>query len=182
MDRECIKILIDNAVKGDVKAFERLIKEHQVLVFRLAFRLLCDEDDAKDILQETFIKVWIAMEKYNPQYSFTTWLYRIAANLCYDRLRSRKRSVSETIDNSVSEIASCEDIEQSLINKELKSLIIHYTSGLTPKQKLVFTLSDIEGLNASEISVVTGLSAAKIKSNLYLARKQIKEKINKATI
>jgi RNA polymerase sigma-70 factor (ECF subfamily) len=72
-------------------------------------------------------------------------------------------------------------MEASVINKELHELIVHFTGELSPKQKLVFTLSDVEEMNVDEIKLITGLSAEKIKSNLYLARKQIKDKINAIT-
>ena len=75
-------------------------------------------------------------------------------------------------------LSSEENMEQSLINKDLKNLILRFTEELTPKQKLVFTLREVEGLEVSEVEAITGMSAEKIKSNLYQARKQIRMKIN----
>jgi RNA polymerase sigma-70 factor (ECF subfamily) len=181
MNQEQIHAIVDRSRLGDAKAFEALVSTFQLLVFRLAFRLLCDEEEAKDIVQDTFIKVWLGLDKYNPQYPFHAWLYKIACNLCYDRLRSKSRFQAETDPASLSTLAvsSSENVEQAVINNELKTWIVYFTNQLTPKQKLVFTLSDMEGLNTKEIADITQLSQEKIKSNLYLARKQIKEKLNK---
>jgi RNA polymerase sigma-70 factor (ECF subfamily) len=179
-----IQGLIDCCKRGETRAFGILMTEFQPLVFRLAFRLFGNEDEAKDVVQEVFIKIWLQMGKYNPQYGFSTWIYKITCNLCYDRLRSGKHfsefiQLSETIRET--DVASSENMEASVINKELHELIVHFTSELSPKQKLIFTLSDIEEMNIDEIKLITGLSAEKIKSNLYLARKQIKDKINAIT-
>lgn len=181
MEQDQIQALINQSRQNDVNAFALLVTEYQSLVFRLAFRLLCDEDDAKDIVQETFVKVWLSLDKYNNKYRFSTWIYKIAANVCYDHLRSLQylqRNRQTDFGISVQEVIAQEDVETSFTNQELKSLIIQLTRNLTPKQKLVFTLRDLEEREIEEIEVITGLSAAKIKSNLYLARKYIRNKIN----
>ena len=97
MLQEKIQILIERSRSGDKKAFEQLVVEFQAVVFRLVFRLLCDEDEAKDIVQETFIKAWLNLDKYSAHYSFTTWIYRIACNLCYDSLRSTQHRFEKTL-------------------------------------------------------------------------------------
>jgi len=176
MLQEQLQVLIERSRTGDKKAFEKLVSEFQTAVFRLAFRLLCNEAEAKDIVQETFIRVWLNLDKYRMQYPFTMWIYKIACNLCYDSLRTAKHRF-ETMPEDF-HLASSEDIEQLVINNDLKSLIILFTGQLTPKQKLVFTLSEIEDLSIEEIEAITRLSPSKIKSNLYLAKKQIKEKMN----
>ncbi|GHT24420.1 DNA-directed RNA polymerase sigma-70 factor [Bacteroidia bacterium] len=176
-----VRELIDRCKQGDSKAFASLMAEYQPLVFRLAFRLLCDDNMAKDMVQDVFIKIWLQINKYNPQYGFSTWIYKISCNLCYDKLRRMKhfpKPVQLPDAFSEMEIASSENTEMSFINKELKEMILYFTKELSPKQKLIFTLSDIEELEVAEIVAITGLSAGKIKSNLYLARKQIKDKIN----
>ena len=180
MVQEQIQVLIENSRSGDKSAFEKLVTEFQAVVFRLAFRILCNEDEAKDIVQETFIKVWLNLDKYHAQYPFVTWIYKISCNLCYDSLR-KTNFRSETIHEDFN-LVSPEDVEQLVINNDLKSLIIMFTKQLTPKQKLVFTLSEIEDLSVEEIETITRLSPAKIKSNLYLARKRIKEKMNRINI
>ena len=181
MNEEEIQVLIDKSKKQDMTAFALLVTEYRQLVFRLAFRLLCNEEEASDMVQETFIKVWLNLDKYNREYRFSTWLYKITGNICYDRLRFLQHTPSgsmqgPSVDNL--SLSSDENMEQSLINKDLKNLILRFTEELTPKQKLVFTLREVEGLEVSEVEAITGMSAEKIKSNLYQARKQIRMKIN----
>lgn len=168
---ECVKL----CRAGDAKAFEAIVIEYHQLVFTLAFRLLGNEEDAKDIMQDVFIKVWQNIGKYNEKYRFSTWIYRITCNVCYDKLRAdSKRSYNKLEQYTlISSLAT----DAPLHNKELGELILKATEGLTPKQKLVFTLRELEELEISEISQITGMSSAKIRSNLYLARKHIQDKL-----
>ncbi|MDR2286790.1 MAG: sigma-70 family RNA polymerase sigma factor [Prevotellaceae bacterium] len=181
MEQDKIQKLIVCSKEGDTKAFEMLVVTFQSLVFQLSYRLLCDYDDAKDMVQEVFIKIWLQLDKYNPRYKFSTWVYRITCNMCYDRLRSMKHSpvstgISVCIDEYNTVLSG--NAETALINRELKDLILYFTGELPPKQKIVFILSDIDELETQEIEKITGLSAGQIKSNLHLARKHIKNKIN----
>lgn len=181
MTQEQIQRFVRQSRDNDPKAFARLVAEFQPFVFRLAFRLLCIEDEAKDMVQETFIKVWLSLDKYDSRYKFSTWLYKVTVNTCYDRMRVLQHlPEGSKSDNELSSLSftTGDSAETIFINKELKEIILQLTSELTPKQKLVFTLRDIEELEISEIVTITGLSPAKIKSNLYLARKQIKNRIN----
>jgi len=180
MERKEVQVLVNRCREGDKKAFELLIIEYQSMIYRLAFRLLCDEEEAKDIVQETFIKIWFNIEKYKSDYKFSTWVYKIACNLACDRLRSRKYIFQKTESVDILETINApfaENIEETLINKDLKKIIIYFTNELPAKQKLVFTLRDIEEMEVAEVEKITGLSAEKIKSNLYLARKYIREKL-----
>lgn len=159
-----------------------IVSAFQYSVFRFTFRLLGNEDEAHDTTQDTFVKAWVNLKKYNPEYQFSTWLYRISNNLCYDRLRSlkRKKIQPETWTHETIAVAfSSENIEDKIINCELAEFILRFTQDLTPKQKMVFMLRDIEGFEPEEVARITEMSVAKIKSNLYLARKYIKKKIEK---
>lgn len=180
MNQEKIQELVNRTQQRDKTAFASLVSEFQSMVFRLSFRLLCDEDEAKDMTQETFVKVWLSIKTYNGENRFSTWLYKITCNTCYDRLRSLRHSPLDH-ENSYADsknISSAENIELSLSNKQLKELILCYTSELPPQQRLIFTLRDIEELEVVEVQVITGLSPEKIKNTLYLARKNIRNKMN----
>ncbi len=180
MEQGKIQELIDKSKRGDSTAFALLVSEFQPLVFRLAFRLLCDEDEAKDMVQETFVKVWLALGQYSRECRFSTWLYKITCNTCYDRLRSLRHSpLDNNSDFSTSaDVASDDNIETLISNNQLKELILRYTGELSPMQRMVFMLRDVEELDVVEVQEITGLSADKIKNNLYLARKNIRNKIN----
>jgi len=177
MHQSAVKELIELSRQNDAQAFKKLVQAHQSMVYTLAFRLLYNEEDAKDIVQETFIRVWKHLDNFKPELKFTTWLFTIASNLCYDKLKKAKHNFSLSLDdqNLVREFISNENIESNLINTELAHIISSLTGNLTPKQKLVFTLRDLEGIEIEEITSITGLSAEKIKSNLYLARQYIRK-------
>ena len=113
-------------------------------------------------------------------------LHKITVNLCYDSLRSyKKRPIvhdSEIDFLKAYQQLSDENLENKVMNEELIQIILYLTQELTPKQKLIFTLWDLEGLEAEEVKDISGLSSAKIKSNLYLARKYIRERIEKLNL
>ena len=183
MNQQIVAGLIHRSKGNDLEAFRALVEGHQSFVFSVAFRLLCDEDIAKDVAQETFIRVWKHINRFREEMRFKTWLYTIATNLCYDHIKSDKRRNKHEIsflENSVLlNLASDENIETSLINSELAKTIRFLTNQLTPRQKLVFTLKELEGLEVEEINEITGLSPEKIKSNLYCARQSIRSKLEK---
>lgn len=181
MTQQQIKELITRSKQNDTTAFALLVTEFQGMIFRLAFRLLCNEVEARDMVQEIFVKIWLSLDKYNDTFRFSTWIYKITCNICYDRLRALQHSPSGYLSDTLSVsggMVSEENIEKVLENKELKDLILRFTEELTPKQRLVFTLRDIEELEVAEVVIITGLSPEKIKHNLYQARKQIKSKIH----
>ena len=122
-----------------------------------------------------------SLDKYRPEFRFSTWLYRVACNICYDRLRALQHSPAGALsDITFAELPVCSDdnIEATLVNRELKAHILYFMQQLTPKQKLVFTLRDIEELEIKEIEKITGFTSVQIKANLYLARKSIRKKLN----
>lgn len=185
INEEQIKTIIQRCQKNDTSAFALLVEQYQNMIFRLVFRMVCNEEEARDITQEVFIKIWLSLNSYNGEYRFATWIYRIACNACYDFLRSQRHLRASSfigLADPCVRVSSDEDIVQMLDNKELVELIMSYTDELTPKQKMVFMLRDVEELEVKEVQEITGLSAEKIKSNLYQARKQIRLKMEKGGI
>lgn len=150
--------------------------------YSVAFRMLGDEDQAKDIVQETMVTIWQKLSKIKTAEVYKTWMYRIVVNKCYDEMRKRKRNPEfvtddltwELISNKISEAPS-----EVLENKETAKIISVLTEMLSTKQKAVFVLSDLEGMSNDEISEITGISKTAVKANLYHARKSISEKIKK---
>lgn len=170
--------IIEKCRDGDRDAFRSVVQTFQPMVFRLAFRLLCDEDEAKDVVQETFIRVWMNIGRYDAAQRFTTWIFTIATRLCLDRLKSRHftEPLSDD-DDSLGRFMADDSADRTLENQELASIIRRLADGLSPKQRLVFTLVHLEGLSAADVEQITGLDADKVKSNLYVARKTIREKL-----
>lgn len=183
MNQPTVAELIHRSRLNDLEAFGLLVEQHQSFVYSVAFRLLCDDENAKDAAQETFIRVWKNIGRFREEMRFTTWLYKITTNLCYDHIKSEKRRNNHVVPviekSELMNLASDENIETALINSELAIAIRFLTEQLTTKQKLVFTLRELEGLEVEEISKITGLSPGKIKSNLYCARQSIRAKLEK---
>ncbi|MFV0605469.1 MAG: RNA polymerase sigma factor [Niabella sp.] len=178
---ESVNNLIGESCNGDYNAFRKLMQMYQQRVYSFVFRMICNEDDARDIVQETFIKVWQNLASYNSKYSFNTWLYKIASNCCFDFLRTRKRSRLVYVDEAGLEaaISTAINVDRLLDNKEIIAVTTYLCNNLTEKQRIVFILKELEMLTTGEVSAITGLSPEKIKSNLYLAKKNIREQLSK---
>lgn len=110
--------------QGDKEAFRSVVETHQRMVFSLALKMLANETEAEDVVQETFIRVWQNFGRYNPQLKFSTWLYSIASRLCIDRLKKMRRIVALPDDELVLQrFASDADSHTALENKEWVALV-----------------------------------------------------------
>lgn len=139
MEQNEIQVLVEKSRRKDASAFALLVAEYQAFVFRLSFRLLCDEEEARDMVQETFLRVWLSLDKYRPEFRFSTWLYRVACNICYDRLRALQHSPAGALsDITFAELPVCSDdnIEATLVNRELKAHILYFMQQLTLSKSL----------------------------------------------
>ena len=165
---------------GEKEAFRWVVQRYQRIVFSLALKMLCDEEEAKDMVQETFIRVWQSIREYDEKKKFTTWIYTIAVRLCLDRLKRMRHVMSMPDDERVlRRFASDADTQRTLENKEWVSIVRMLAEGLGEKQRIVFTLIQLEGLSSSEVEEITGFDAKQVKSNLYAARQIIREQLNK---
>lgn len=164
--------------KGDTKAFRTLVREYQEMVFSVSLKMLCDEDEAKDAVQETLLRVWRSIGNYSSEKAkFATWIYAIATRVCLDRMKHRRRRVAFPEEERLLRQLIDNDEERHLENREWASVVRVLSSHLGRKQQIVFTLSMLEGLDNEEIGRITGLTAEKIKSNLYVARQKIKKQL-----
>lgn len=172
--------IISRCQQGDKEAFRWVVQTYQRMVFSLTLKMMCDEEEAKDMVQETFIRVWQSIRSYDPQKTFSTWIYTIASRLCIDRLKRANRIVALPEDQlALRRFASENDSQQSLENKEWVSIVRTIADGLSDKQRLVFTLCQLEGLPSAEVEQITGLDAKQVKSNLYVARQTIRKQLKK---
>ena len=170
--------IITRCQRGDKDAFRWVVQTHQRLVFSLALKMLCDEEEAKDIVQETFIRVWQRIRDYDQGNAFTTWIYTIASRLCLDRLKRTSRIVPLPEDELVlCRFASDTDSQRTIENKEWTSIVRMMAEELSDKQRLVFTLCQLEGLSSDEVEQITGLDARQVRSNLYVARQTIRKRL-----
>ncbi len=164
--------------KGDTRAFRAVVLEYQEMVFSLSLKMLCNEDEAKDAVQETFLRVWKKLDDYSPDKGkFSTWIYAIASRICLDRMKHRRRWVALPEEELRFRPLFDNGAERRLEAREWLDLVKVLASKLGRKQQTVFTLSALEGLSHEEIAQITGLSAEKIKGNLYAARQKMKEQL-----
>ena len=120
------------------------------------------------------------MGEYEVGKNFTTWIYTIAVRLCLDRLKSMRRTVPMPEDEKVlMRFALDVDTQRTLENQEWVAIVRMLADGLSTKQKLVFTLVQLEGLSSQEVDEITGFDAKQVKSNLYVARQTIREQLKK---
>ncbi len=174
--------LIEECRGGNFNNFRKLIEFTSPFAYSVAFRMIGDDEQAKDIVQETMVAIWQKLNKIKSPEVYQTWIYRIVMNKCYDQLRKRKRNPEFIADDKVWAIISntiYEGPSSELENKESASIINLLTNRLSPKQKSVFILSDIEDMSNDEIAKITGMSKSVIKANLHYARKNISELIEK---
>ena len=174
--------LIEECRGGNLNNFRRLVELTSPFAFSVAFRMLGDEDQAKDIVQETMVTIWQKLKKIRSAEVYKTWIYRIVMNKCYDQLRRRKRNPEFVADEKTWKLLSdriSENPSAELENSETARIINLLSERLSPKQRAVFVLSDVEQMSHDEISAITGMSKTGIKSNLHHARKSISEMVGK---
>ena len=174
--------LIQNCINKDEIAYRILVDRYADFAFSVAYRILNDVEDSKDMVQESFISVWNKIGSFHVEKNFSNWLYKIIVNKCYDFLRSKKRMPLIYPDESgwnIQGLFSDSNPERNLDNKEIGRVIRLLTNTLSVKQKIVFVLSELEGLPHDDISEITGMVKTSVKSNLNHARRKIGKMIEK---
>src|SRR5436305_1059560 len=177
--------LIRAAQRGDEDSFERLVRAYDQSVLRLAMNLLRSPEEARDVYQEAFLKVFRNLHTFRFDCSFHTWLYRIVTNVCLDHLRKRKVRKEEpaVIDTSEGPLDRMEafeessagaDPERSLWNRQLKQRIEDALRDLTPRERMVFELRHYEGLRLRNIGEMLGTTEEAAKNCLFRATQKMR--------
>lgn len=166
---------------GDQKAFKKLVEMYQQQAYRLAFRILGNEEEARDAVQESFIKVWQKIGSYDSSREFIPWMFRILANTSADRLHRIRRHTLVPIDLVSQRLPVMQQHDPGTLadNRDLALLITTLAGNLPGKQKMVFILRDVEGMSSEEVEAITEMNADALKSNLYHARKSVRERLLK---
>jgi len=159
---------------GDMTAFEQLFHRHQEQVYGVASRMMGTPEDALDVTQEIFLKAYQKIGKFKFKSSFSTWLYRLATNLCIDELRKRKRTANTApLEEAVSQ-ADTDTPEENAISKDRESQVWKAINSLKEKERAIIVLRDMEGLSYKEIAEVLGCSLGRVKSRIHEARQSLK--------
>lgn len=171
--------IIQQAVRGSQQAFRVIVEANQGFVYAVAFRFVNDSQEAEDITQEVFVRLWKNLHTYKQEVKLTTWLYKIVTNRCLDLLKSRhgrQRKNQVDVDNTHF-VQDRSTPEKEFQQQELSKIIHAAADELTTKQKAVFILRDLEGLSQEEVSEALSMSTGNVKSNLFYARKKMAEKL-----
>jgi RNA polymerase sigma-70 factor (ECF subfamily) len=180
--------LVERARTGDAAAFTELVNRYERKIFRLAKHITQNDEDAEDVLQETFLKAYSHLDTFQGQSKFYTWIVRIAVNEALMKLRKRKSSKTVSLDEPtdtgeetmVREIAVWdEDPEQKYSQSELREILDKAVESLKPAFRTVFVLRDIEELSTEETASALDISIPAVKSRLLRARLQLREKLTK---
>ena len=175
-DRELVK----EARDGSHAAFEALVRRYSDRAFRAAYRVVRDETEAEDVLQEALIKAYRALRNFESRSSFYTWLYRIVVNLALDRRRRSKAGVSLEWDDNVARQIDARapqpasaDPELNSMRGEVRKLVAEGIQGLPDGQREVLLLREVDGLSYEEIAKTMQISKGTVMSRLHYARKKM---------
>lgn len=174
--------LITRAKTGDEIAFRSLLGKYERAVYSICLRMVRNRDEAADLAQESFIKVFSMLDRYNPSYAFSSWLFKITSNLCIDHLRKRRIetfAMDEPIDGEKGEIqrqyeAPDPDPEQEYIRREKMERLDEAIENLPPHYRIMLILRHQENLSYEEIADSLDIPLGTVKARIHRAREMLK--------
>lgn len=170
---------LEKARQNDINAWEKLVKEYENMVYHIAYRMMQNEQEAKDISQEIFIKVYRNLPKFDEKSAFSTWLYRIAVNTCIDALRKNKTkqtvSWEQHTEQNKNETATYQTPENIYLQREKQNDIMETLQNLSPEHKAIILMRDMQDMTYGEIAECLSVSLGTVKSRIARAREQFKK-------
>lgn len=179
--------LVTAAQAGETRAFDELVRRYQDKVFRLCFKILRNEDDAGEALQDAFLSAFKGLKNFKAESTFSTWLYRIATNASLMKVRRRREGhvsleQSQSPDGSGEPMAipdwSAQPLEE-LLDSETRAVMQEGVDRLGEDLRVVFVLRDVQELSNQEVAEVLKLSVPAVKSRLHRARLQLRDHLNR---
>ncbi|MFH0760926.1 MAG: sigma-70 family RNA polymerase sigma factor [Bacteroidota bacterium] len=177
MDLRITDQLIEDIRLNHDGAFRKLIDQTQRYAYETAYRITRSPEDSRDIVQEAYIRIWKNIEKFDSKGSFKYWFHSILRNLSIDWLRKQAVQNSKPVRSSeIPDRQSDGSGPDTLLERDEVNLLIRsWLPGLPKTQQKIFIMRDLEGLSIKEVEQETGLSGPSIKTNLWLARKKLRE-------
>jgi len=180
-ERELDHALLRQSQRGDEDAFAELVRRHERRAWRVARNMVPSDEDAQDMAQEAFLRVYRSLDRFDFEHDFTTWLYRIVTNLCIDHLRKRRPAISTT--SLVADEAAEIDLEDPrderpsdlLESYETANEVQECLSALAPHFQSVLVLRELEGLPCNEIARIVGATHVTVRWRLHRGRKLFQE-------
>ena len=179
--------LVKRAQKEDKEAFEELVRRHQARVFAVAGGILRNKEDVEDIAQQVFLKAYFSLKRFDQRAAFSTWLYKITVNECWDLLRKRKvRPLLYEADLSEEQArqygASVEREEQAQdvsVRLEKKQQLERLLECLEERDRMMLVLKEVQGFSVEEIAEILGINGNTVKVRLFRARQRITDRVRR---
>jgi len=177
-ERSDEKLWLDELKKGEKKAFRKLYDDYYQKVYGTAVTMLGNAEDAEDAVQEVFMKIYRKVSSFNGRSKFSTWLYRIAVNVCIDNVRRnklRRFSTSSVEEGSLNELHdNGNEVERSVTSGEVNKITRKAITKLSPKLRTVVVLRDLQGFAHAEIADILGCSKGTVSSRLNRGRLKLR--------
>ena len=178
--------LVKSAKAGDADAFGELVERNEAKIYGLCLKMLGNQEDAEDCLQEVFIKAYKALPGFREEARFSTWLYRIAYNESLMRIRKKKldtvpldRPVELEEGDVTRDLADwTTDPRADVMNDELSEVLVRHVNELEPDNRIVFLMRDVHGMSTGDTAEALGLSVPAVKSRLHRARLFLRQKLS----
>ncbi len=168
--------LVERCREGDQAAYQTLVRRYQKKAFWIAYEMINDREEANDIVQEAFVRVFKSIDRFDTGKSFYTWLYRIVTNLCIDALRKGPKNKAVSLDDGIGDaLPHGHSPRTSLEKRELGEQIRKILSVLPQKYRTMILLRDVEQHSCKDIAEIVGCSHANVRWRLHKARKLFKE-------
>jgi RNA polymerase sigma-70 factor (ECF subfamily) len=174
--------LVREAQGGNTHAFEQLVQRHDRQVLAIAARYVTSSEEAKDIYQDVFLRVYRGLKRFKGESAFATWLHRITVNVCLTHRSRRRKHAALSIDDDGDETYGCElrhdeQTDHHSMNAELREHVRNALEELSAKQRLVFTLKHYEGYKLREIAAMMKCTEGTVKRYLFLATQHLRERL-----
>jgi RNA polymerase sigma-70 factor (ECF subfamily) len=168
------------ALEGDEDAFADLVRRYSGGLHRAVARIVLDDEEAWDVVQMAFIKAWQRLDRYDPKWSFSTWLYRIGTNLAIDLVRSRasrQKAHRAGTEHQLRLVGKFEDASTRLDHGEVDGILRDLVQYLTPQQRSAFIMREVEDLETAEVAKILGCSTATVRNHVFQARKTLRREM-----
>lgn len=168
--------LIQQAQAGKTAAFAELVNRHGQMVYNLALRTLNDPHEAEDIAQETFVRAWQSLKRFRGDARFSTWLYRITTNLCFNRLPRMKNELNALDADAIVNLTDQRlHAEGQLLSVELRHQLHAAIDNLPESYRLLITLRHLQEMSYAEIADITNMPLGTIKTGIFRARRLLRK-------
>lgn len=173
--------LIRNALAGEQDSYTKLMKKYHDPVFSLVFKIIHDKEEIEDLVQETFIKAFSSLKSFNENYSFSTWIFKIASNNCIDFMRKKKLktlSINVTLEQEDGETTieipdTTYETDRNIIDEQRRRIIQEAINSLPEKYRVVIQMRHQEEKNYDEISEILCMPIGTVKAHIFRAREML---------